>query len=390
MTKPARMVFWAAIIIAAFSSGWLVRSNTSAERLARTYAKYVKGKPSHKVNLAEDGIFPMVAANDYRHALIGLQSPADITTRRAALGAFIWRGTSAPGKQLPDGVETDVFEPLLFDLDNLASVDRLTVAQAYGIDSVAFHLKAKDSQSCLMVYQEGHRDSFLVRKRFFDKVLSAGCDVLALSLPATGPHNPRPTFHHSRFGVLTIHDPDALEILETEGFGTTKLFITPVLVALNHVLAQRSYAKVGMTGFSGGGWVTQLVAALDPRITYSYAVAGSAPLAVHASRPSWGSYEQLMGRLYEIVTYPELYVMGASGSGRRQLQAFNREDPCCFAGENWRAYAGAVAEKARKFGGRFRVVMDSETVRHTLSQRIEDTIMDDFMPVAKPAPEGSS
>lgn len=379
MRRWAKPALWAVVVAIAFFSGWLVHATTSAEGLAKIYAKYVKGHPSHKVALPVDGVFPMVAANDYRRALVGLRSPDDIAARRAALRAFIWRQTALPDNQQPDRVETDVLEPLLLDLGNLAGVDRVTVAQSFGLDSIAFLLKAARPQSCLMVYQEGHRDSFLVRKRYFQKLLSAGCDVLALSLPATGPRNPRPTIHHPSFGILTIHDPDALEILETENFGTIKLFITPVLVALNHALAHGTYAKVGMTGFSGGGWVTELVAALDTRVTHSYAVAGSAPLAVHASRLSWGSYEQRMGRLYELANYPELYAMGASGTGRRQLQAYNRQDPCCFAGENWRAYANAVAEKASQFGGEFGVVLDTDTMIHTMSDRVEDTIMKDFM-----------
>lgn len=375
-----RKLGFASALLIAFASGWWTSQPNTSERLAKLYAQYVRAQPSHKYDLPDGGVFPLVAANDYHRAVSALVQPRDIEARRRDAMAFIWRGGAAdPFVRRPDNVERDTIEPLLADLDGLESVDRLTIGQPLGLDSIVFYLHAEAPRNCLMLYHEGHRDSFLLRKRFLQKMLSSGCDVLALNLPATGPWNPRPEFVHPRFGHVLISDPDQLEILETRDFGTIQLFLTPPIVALTHALTEKRYERVGMTGFSGGGWITQMVSALDPRIRASYSVAGSSPLAVHLSKLSWGSYEQQMGRLYEIVTYPELYVMGAAGPGRRQMQAYNLHDPCCFAGQNWQAYADAVAERAAAFGGHFQVIMDKTNTTHSMSDEVENVIVADFM-----------
>ena len=46
---------------------------------------------------------------------------------------------------------------------------------------------------------------------------------------------------------------------------------------------------------------------------------------------SIGDIEQFLPQLYrDIAGYPDLYVLGAYGKGRKQIQILNRKDDCCF------------------------------------------------------------
>ena len=108
------------------------------------------------------------------------------------------------------------------------------------------------------------------------------------------------------------------------------------------------YRSVAMMGISGGGWLTTLYAALDPRVRASYPVAGTLPIFLRSKAArDWGDYEQNHPDLYRIANYPELYVLGSHGEGRRQIQILNRYDDCCFAGTRSRLYEEAVREGYR-------------------------------------------
>ena len=73
-------------------------------------------------------------------------------------------------------------------------------------------------------------------------------------------------------------------------------FIEPVVLSINHALALGyDPHRIYLMGKSGGGWTTTLAAAVDPRITVSFPIAGSVPLDIKVGR--WrahdvGDYEQ--------------------------------------------------------------------------------------------------
>lgn len=382
MRSGFRVALVSAIAAIAFIGGYKLRPRLSPEAIATVYAKYVLHQPPHK-QLLKNGAIDTVMATDYR-ALIGVNTAKDVAARRAAMAAYLFRGEPAGMNRRPDRIERDVSVPLLADLP-LAGIDILTVGLPWGVDSKIYHLRAAKPKSCLMIYQEGHRVSFLERVRFLERITAEGCDVLALSLPLTGPVNSRPQVDHPRFGRIILNDPDDLQLLDSQSYSSLAYFIMPLVAALNHALDQQPYDRIGATGFSGGGWAVQIFAALDPRVQVTYSVAGSSPEAVHAAKPEWGSPEQRQGRFSEIVNYPELYVMAADQPGRRHLQFFNETDPCCFAGSNWQAWEEPVAERARQLGGEF-LVFSYINSNHTLSKPVGKTILADFLNL----PEGPS
>jgi hypothetical protein len=137
-----------------------------------------------------------------------------------------------------------------------------------------------------------------------------------------------------------------------------------------------------MIGLSGGGWTTTLYAALDPRIMRSYPVAGTRPFYLRsepATSNSWGDYEDTVPELYEISNYLELYIMGSSGEGRKQLQIVNQFDPCCFEGIVYRTYEHEVQSRVELLGaGEFAVYLDSSHLLHQISTEALATILDDL------------
>ena len=125
-----------------------------------------------------------------------------------------------------------------------------------------------------------------------------------------------------------------------------------------------------MMGRSGGGWTTILAAAIDPRISQSFPVAGSYPIYIRADASrDWGDWEQTVPEIYQTVNYLELYVLGAEGPGRKQIQIFNQFDPCCFSGTRSTEFEDVVAERVRDLGpGEFEVLRDDTHEEHDISE----------------------
>jgi hypothetical protein len=133
-----------------------------------------------------------------------------------------------------------------------------------------------------------------------------------------------------------------------------------------------------MAGLSGGGWTTTLYAAVDPGIRYSFPVAGTIPLYLRTGG-SVGDKEQFLEEFYGLAGYPDLYLLGASGAGRKQIQILNRRDDCCFGEAQHKiAHAGLEYEPAMRVyekkvqqaagtAGQFRLIIDDSAPRHMIS-----------------------
>lgn len=92
------------------------------------------------------------------------------------------------------------------------------------------------------------------------------------------------------------------------------------------------YRHFAMLGYSAGGWTTTLYAAVDSRITLSFPVAGSIPLTlVAAGSANDGPPEFHLENVNRIADFTEIYLLGAFGVGRKQVQIMNANDGCCYA-----------------------------------------------------------
>eukprot|EP00657_Telonema_sp_P-1_P000071 TRINITY_DN1010_c0_g1_i2.p1 TRINITY_DN1010_c0_g1~~TRINITY_DN1010_c0_g1_i2.p1 ORF type:complete len:193 (-),score=43.14 TRINITY_DN1010_c0_g1_i2:228-806(-) len=106
--------------------------------------------------------------------------------------------------------------------------------------------------------------------------------------------------------------------------------LEPVVLTTNYALSL-GYEQVSLTGKSGGGWTTTLVAAMDPRLSLTIPDAGSIPLEFNHT--SW-DYEQLpsLGDLYARCDYTCMYALAALEHPRVSVQVLHEDDPCCFRG----------------------------------------------------------
>ena len=127
---------------------------------------------------------------------------------------------------------------------------------------------------------------------------------------------------------------------------------------------------------------------LDPTIRCSFPVAGTIPLYLR-SAGSVGDREQYEASFYRIAGYPDLYVLGAHGRGRKQVQILVRRDDCCFGqaqhnaqaigmsyADALREYEGRVSATLDKLGrGSFRLEIDEVAPSHMISHHAIDDII---------------
>jgi hypothetical protein len=283
-------------------------------------------------------------------SLITVHSAADVAARRARLTEYVWKGAGLPTR-LPR-VQAGVSVPLLTALPHLRRVDELTVPLAYGMSSRVYHaLPRPPWNGRFAIYHNGHGEPAGTMLATVAALLQRGHSVLIHAMPNMHWNAPTPA---GRGGA----SHDAFARRESARFSALTFFLDPVAVALNHAVTVHRPTSVEMVGLSGGGWTTTVYAAIDPRVTRSYPVAGSLPFYLRGAAPnvasSTGDWEQRRDTLpgfYGVAGYLDLYVMAAAGPGRRQLQILNRFDPCCFSGVGHRSYAPAVTQRAALIGG---------------------------------------
>ncbi len=322
--------------------------------------------------------------NDYS---ITLHTPADIAKRRAALIEFIWGAAGFPADRLPSSVTRDI-PTAVPDLRGLARVDELRVAMEAGQEGLAHHFVPARPNNRVAILHQGHACTFDDRSTrpegtyglygALDALLREGFSVLAMYMPHHRPDDCTDG-HAAMFDIATMGSP-------------LKFFLEPVAACVNYLRSAAGgcdfplYREVHMVGFSGGGWTTIVYAALDPTIRLSIPIAGSLPL--YLGYGSSRDLEQTLPAFYSLAGYPELYVMGSHGTGRRQVQILNRRDTCCFGEAHIdealglsfedavRSYEARVQETLAALGaGEFRVEIDDASPGHAISRDAVENIV---------------
>ena len=192
--------------------------------------------------------------------------------------------------------------------------------------------------------------------------------------------NNQPTVHIPHQGMLKLTTHDHMKYLAPENGHPIKYFVEPVVTVLNYLKVNFDYTLVSMVGFSSGGWVATLAAAVDTRIVKSFPIAGSYPIYLRSnSQRDWDDYEQTVPELYRTVNYLELYVLGATGSNRQQLQILNQYDACCFGGTKSETYKDIVKARVTDLGpGKFDVFLDASHHEHAVSDMAMNRILDEL------------
>lgn len=318
---------------------------------------------------------------------ITLRSTGEIAARREALRELIFGSRELPASEaVPQRASASCDVP---GLSALAATEELRIDMDEGEHGLACHFSAAQPNGELVVFNPGHfhlvgdessweSDGWTGygNQRTVQALLDAGYGVLVVFMPHYQPDD---------FPNYWGEDPHVVMFatLRPARGSVWQYFIEPVTASLNYLARPPSrggpdYTAFHMVGLSGGGWTTVIAAAVDPRIKVSVHVAGSEPFDFWSE----GVFdEQALPQLYRVAAYRDLYILGASGAGRRQLQVLNRYDNCCFfpgwanrPAAAWelsvRGYEAAIkAQLARmQDPGAFRTEIDDTALTHQISR----------------------
>jgi hypothetical protein len=314
-------------------------------------------------------------------SIIEIHTMQDVLAKRKAVIEWLWGKDGYPGNKMPSEIDEGINDSDFVSLTNLKRIDRLTVDMEFGLNSIAYHFIPQQANGELAVYHQGHDGKFSVGIRTIHAFLKNGYGVIAFSMPLLG-MNRRPVINFERFGKMILHSHNQMAYIQPSQGNPIKYFLEPVAVILNYA-GQFKYKRIVMVGISGGGWTTTLYAAIDPRIVSSFPTAGSLPNYLRSRDISHsgtiGDYEQQVPDLYRIANYLELYIMGAAGDGRRQLQILNEFDACCFGGTGYKTYEDIVKRIVQNLGsGSFDIFLDSTHRLHHISPQALDVIFEDL------------
>lgn len=299
---------------------------------------------------------------------------------RGRLMKMIWGGSGTPIVEKPDEV-TIGNDGILGELPAGTTVTRLHFNLGLGLTSNPYIVRAPKGNGRLVIYHHGFGDPIDRVSGFLSALLDAGYDVIALN--ALGHGGTLAFVDSNQEGIL----PHARQNRKSNIFHEMSHFdrplrhhLRPIISALHFARGQADYKSVDMAGFSMAGFIAMLAAALDPDIERSYPISGVYPNYMRRGQEIMPDGPPAYPPLMEIANHLELFVLGASGHGRRQLQLFNRYDRCCFNGVRSQLYASAVTEAVSKTpsGGEFAVIIDETHADHRISRLVTRTIIDDL------------
>ncbi|MHC1769166.1 MAG: hypothetical protein AB9869_33605 [Verrucomicrobiia bacterium] len=320
---------------------------------------------------------------------ITIRTKSEVEAKRNGLIRYLWGGEGFPTTRMPDRVLTNVHAPVKH-LHRLARVDELRIDQLPGLEGLAYHFIPEHPNDELVVLHHGHgctmdddpspEEVGPGLQRTLAALLSEGYGVLGVFMPHMRPGDCTGK-HETLFSIPVAGNP-------------IRLFLDPVAAGLNYL--ERSsgrdafphYKAFHMVGLSGGGWTTTVYAAVDTRISFSFPVAGTIPLYLR-SGGSVGDREQYEPSFYRLAGYPDLYVLGSEGLGRKQVQILNRLDDCCFGqaqhkpGDDGLGYPEAMFEYEHRVqaaletigNGTFELIIDEVAPSHMISHHAIDEII---------------
>ena len=311
-------------------------------------------------------------------SLIKIDNKSDIDEKKIFLTDFFWNVDSLHRiilkSPLPQ-VESDISDSRYDNFQNLKRIDRLTVEMKYGINSISYLFIPEKSNGKLILYHQGHGGDFILGKRTIQFFLDQNFTVLALTMPLVGMNN-QPIVEMEGFGKIKLISHEQLKLLETDSFNPMRLFFDPIQINLTFLQKEYDFKQYSMIGISGGGWTTVIYSAIDERISDSFSIAGSVPFYLRVNDRDIGDYEQTNSDLYQNVNYLEFYVLSGYGDGRKHIQIFNKNDPCCFSGNGYETYEFIIKDKISQLGnGDFQVFVDDTHNEHKISDTALDYIV---------------
>lgn len=252
----------------------------------------------------------------------------------------------------------------LRNLPGVASIRIWRIPVDLGYAAYMYVLEPAKPNGRLVVYQHGYAGHVESMTPLFKRLLAAGYTVAASNYPEYGP-NRFPHQNLERFGWYTLSHDRVVSVHPHP----LRFYIEPVVAFLNTELKGETYKRVDIVGFSAGGWIATLVAAVDSRIARTISVAGGYPMYLRlANFERESPPPQIYGPLLQAANYLEMYVLAAEGEARALTQIFNRYDRCCYRNTLGRLYEPAVRDTVAGLGaGRFQVLIDETHADHKVS-----------------------
>jgi len=304
-------------------------------------------------------------------ARIRVHSVDDALHARAKLIRAIWGEGGLPLDLRPTRIDRDIEDPTFSPMPEVARIDRVVRETPPAFVSNAYHLVPRNPNGALILYHEGNTGRFHRNAAVLQRYLAEGYAVLAFSMWII---DRQPTLDIPGAGAITFIDHQHLKFLDGEPM---RVYFDPLVAGLNALLEQEDYDDVIATGFSGGGWAITVWAAFDRRIRLSYPVAGSYPLYLRKYR-NWSTWQETYPPMIAAANYLDMYVMAASGPGRRQMQVLNQFDGCCYSGLDWQTYEAAVKAAASGLGDGWDLFVDTTHADHRYSMLAVERILEDI------------
>ncbi|WP_292962056.1 hypothetical protein [Nitrobacter sp.] len=317
-------------------------------------------------------------------AYMTAHTPADAIAKRAQLIQAVW---GAPTPHLPVIVNTfpgtgygGELAPTYFGRTPATSI-WLAFTMENNVWARTYYATFPGS-TCLIIVNGGHEEGFF-NTLGLPKYSIPGVDALVRSLagkPCDIILNSMPLQGENRFAAAYLNIPpdgptthDQLALLKPATGSPLKYFLGPALASLNYALSQRSYDKIGALGISGGGWTTSMLAAIEPRIQRSYAVAGSVPMEFR-SAVSEGDWEQRSVPF----SYLDVYAMSVADLGRKSFLFYNGKDPCCFQMDSVTPWAEPLTSVLASFPSEFGAYILYSASAHDIQPPVADFILNDL------------
>ncbi len=347
-------------------------------------AVFLEGNRMPPLYGLSDGLFVHCGLQYTDDREIRINTPAEARHKKIEIIKAIWGSDRIPDRS-DVLVSTGVGSPLSPD-PSLSRVDKFEIPvnaaseeRALPLKDLAYFFVPVKRNNRLVILNPGHSCRLSSQpgndygiELAIAGLLQSGFDVLAVFMPHVS--DTECNLDHCNIINTSLGPGD-----HPATYGL-RFFLEPEIVSLNYLLQKTNYHDINMVGLSGGGWTTNLLTAIDDRIKYSFSVAGSMPL-YYRSDASMGDIEQFLPELYRsIAGYPDLYVLGAYGKGRKQIQILNRKDDCCFGqkqhdpdrnyDQDLKSFETSVKDKLKAFeaAGQYYLVIDETAPWHQISE----------------------
>lgn len=311
-------------------------------------------------------------------------SPAKAASARRKLSHAIW-GTDTPTpvglKSSPGDTNDGQLAPSYFHRTPLQSLwhelvlnPLPTIGTGLGLQARTWSGRFSNVPPGLAIINSGHGEGFFNTGKEPPHFSIPGVDALAAALTAKGYDillSSMPLMGENLFSVAYVGEENGRRQHDTLGtnpaFAPThgsplRYFLDPVCATLDYLLTRHRYSRVVEIGLSGGGWTTTVHAALEPRITSAYAIAGSVPSEDRLFY-DLGDWEQRALPL----DYLDLYALSVTEAGRRSWLSYHAEDSCCFRENEVLPWASALARRLATFPGKFSIKMEMAQTVHDIS-----------------------